>query len=81
MRELIVPRNPLRSATILQREKFDIIHFSPLTIFSPIWGVPGRKVATLHGAEQLLQPRFVRKLELAHEKFVVPAYARRMHGS
>lgn len=79
VRELIVPRNPLRSTQILRRENFDIVHYSPLTIYSPIWGVPGLKVATLHGVEQLLQPQFVGKLELAHERVVVPAYARRMN--
>jgi len=78
VRELIVPRNVLCSTRILIKKKFDIVHYSPLTIYSPIWGVPGRKVATLHGVEQLLQPQFVGKLELAHERFVVPAYARRM---
>lgn len=77
-RELIVPRNPLRSAAVLRRERFDIVHFSPLTIYSPIWGVPGKKMATIHGAEQLLMPQFYGKVELAHEYFVVPVYARRM---
>lgn len=76
--ELIVPRNPLRSAAILRRERFDIVHYSPLTVFSPIWGVPGRKMATIHGAEQLLVPQFFGKIELAHELIVVPPYMRRM---
>jgi glycosyltransferase involved in cell wall biosynthesis len=78
IRELVVPRNPLRSAAVLRRERFDIVHYAPLTIYSPIWGIPSKKVATLHGAEQLLLPQFVGKLELAHEYFIVPAYARRM---
>jgi glycosyltransferase involved in cell wall biosynthesis len=80
VRELIVPRNPLLSARVLRKERFDIVHFAPLTIFSPIWGVPGRKVATMHGAEQLLVPQFYGKIELAHEYFIVPLYARRMDG-
>jgi glycosyltransferase involved in cell wall biosynthesis len=78
VRELIVPRNLLQCGRIMRKENFDIVHYSPLTIYSPIWRVPGRKVATLHGVEQLLQPQFVGGLELAHERFVVPAYARRM---
>jgi glycosyltransferase involved in cell wall biosynthesis len=78
VRELIVPRNPLRSAAALRRERFDIIHYSPLTIFAPIWGVPGRKMATIHGAEQLLVPQYYNKIELAHEYFVVPVYVRQM---
>jgi glycosyltransferase involved in cell wall biosynthesis len=76
--ELIVPRNPFRSAAVLRREKFDVVHYSPLTIYSPIWGVPGRKLATIHGAEQLLVPQFYSRLELAHEIFIVPIYARHM---
>lgn len=78
VRELIVPRNPLRSAAALRRERFDIVHYSPLTIYAPIWAVPGRKMATIHGAEQLLVPQFYSKVELAHEYFVVPVYVRRM---
>jgi glycosyltransferase involved in cell wall biosynthesis len=77
-RELIVPRNPLRSATVLRRERFDLVHYAPLTIYAPIWAVPGKKMATIHGAEQLLVPQFYGKVELAHERLVVPAYARKM---
>jgi glycosyltransferase involved in cell wall biosynthesis len=80
VRELIVPRNPISSARVLRKEGFDLVHYAPLTIFSPIWGVPARKVATIHGAEQLLVPQFFGKVELAHEYFIVPAYARRMDG-
>ncbi|HOX31133.1 MAG TPA: glycosyltransferase family 1 protein [Spirochaetales bacterium] len=78
VRELVVPRSPLRSAAVLRREKFDLVHYSPLTIYAPIWGVPGKKLATIHGAEQLLVPQFYGKVELAHEYLVVPPYARRM---
>ena len=78
VRELIVPRNPLRAATALRRGKFAVVHYAPLTIFAPIWGVHARKVATIHGAEQLLVPQFYGMIELAHEYLVVPAYARRM---
>ncbi len=77
-RELIVPRNPLRAAAALRRERFDLVHYAPLTIYSPIWGVPAKKVATLHGAEPLLVPQYYGKVLLAHEYLVVPFYARRM---
>ena len=77
-RELVVPRNPVLASAVLRRENFDVVHYAPLTIYAPIWGIRAKKVATMHGAEQLLQPQFVGKLELAHEYFVVPAYARRM---
>ena len=78
VRELIVPRNPIRAAAVLRRERFDVVHYSPLTIYSPIWGVPARKVATIHGAEQFLVPQYYGKIELAHEHLIVPPYARRM---
>jgi glycosyltransferase involved in cell wall biosynthesis len=76
--ELIVSRNPLCAAAALRRRRFAIVHYAPLTIYAPIWGVHARKVATIHGAEQLLVPQFYGKIELAHEYLVVPAYARRM---
>ena len=78
VRELIVPHNPLLSARVLRKERFDLVHYSPLTINSPIWGIRSKKVATIHGAEQLLVPQFFGKLELAHEYFVIPVYVRRM---
>ncbi|MCX7025039.1 MAG: glycosyltransferase family 1 protein [Spirochaetes bacterium] len=78
IRELVVPRNPILAAATLRRERFDIVHYSPLTIYSPIAGISGRKLATMHGAEQLWVPRFYGKLELAHEILVVPVLARMM---
>ena len=78
VRELIVPRNPLFAARVLRREKFDVVHYTPLTIYAPIWGNSSRKVATIHGAEQFHIPQFYGKLELAHEHLIGPSYARRM---
>ena len=78
VRELIVPRNPLQAGRRLRRERFDVVHYTPLTIYAPIWGVPSRKVATVHGAEQFHVPQFYSTVEVAHEKLVVPPYIRRM---
>jgi glycosyltransferase involved in cell wall biosynthesis len=80
VRELIVPRNPLKFAAILRRERFDLVHYTPLTIYSPIWFVPNKKVATIHGVEQLLLPQFFGKAEMFHERVLVPIFARRMDG-
>ncbi len=77
-RELVIPRNPIGASAVLRRERFDVVHYAPLTIYAPIWGVPGRKVATIHGAEQLLVPQHYGKVELAHEYLIVPIYARHM---
>ncbi len=77
-RELIVPRNPISAGRVLARERFDILHYSPLTVYAPLWGVKARKVATIHGVEQLLLPRFYSTATYAHELLVVPRYARAM---
>jgi glycosyltransferase involved in cell wall biosynthesis len=80
VRELLVPRNPLRSMGVLRRERFDLVHYTPLTVYAPIWLVPNKKVATIHGVEQLLVPRFFGALEMFHERKLVPLFARRMDG-
>jgi glycosyltransferase involved in cell wall biosynthesis len=80
VKELLIPRNPAVSSRAIERGGFDLVHYSPLTFYAPIWGVRARKVATMHGAEQLLLPRFHGPIELAHEAFLVPAYGRLMDG-
>jgi glycosyltransferase involved in cell wall biosynthesis len=80
VRELIIPRNPLRAMLILRRESFDLVHYTPLTIYAPIWLVPNKKAATIHGVEQLLIPRFFGPLEMFHERRLVPVFARKMDG-
>ncbi len=76
--ELIIPRNPLAATLALAKRKFDVLHHTPLTFFSPVWGLPAKRMATIHGAEQLLVPRFYGAAEMAHERWLVPVYARRM---
>lgn len=76
--EMIIPRNPFKSAAVLRRHHFDVLHFTPLTFFAPIWGTPGKKMATIHGIEQLLVPQFYGRLEMLHERYLVPLYARKM---
>lgn len=78
VREMIIPRNPLLSAGVLRRERFDLVHYSPLTVFSPIWFVPGKKTATVHGVEEVLFPQGYSRLHRAHEALVMPSYMRRM---
>ena len=76
--EIIIPRNPIKAAAVLRRYHFDVLHFTPLTVFAPIWNTPGKKMATIHGVEQLLVPQFYGKLEMLHERHLVPVYARKM---
>jgi glycosyltransferase involved in cell wall biosynthesis len=80
VRELVVPRNPFKAMLILRRERFDLVHYTPLTIYAPIWLVPNKKAATIHGVEQLLIPRFFSPLEMFHERRLVPVFARKMDG-
>ncbi|MBP7496010.1 MAG: glycosyltransferase family 4 protein [Spirochaetales bacterium] len=76
--ELIIPRNPVAATLVLRKWHFDILHYTPLTAYSPIWGLKAKKVATIHGAEQLIVPRFYGTIEMLHERFLVPIYARQM---
>lgn len=78
-RELIIPRTPLFAAAVLRRYRFDVLHHGPLTIFSPIFFSGGKKrMATIHGAEQLITPELYGPITMAHEEHLVPFYARRM---
>jgi len=77
VRELIVPRNPIQAGLRLRQERFDVVHYTPLTLYAPVWGVPSRKVATVHGAEQFPAPQPHGRAEVAHER-LAPLYVRRM---
>ncbi len=81
--ELIIPRNPLRAAAAIRKyhkevHPFDVLHFTPVTFFAPIWGTPGVHTATNHGFEQLLVPQFYGPIEMLHERTLVPFYFRQM---
>ena len=76
--EILIPRNPLRASALLRRHDFDLLHYSPLTVYAPVFGLRARKVATIHGAEQALVPRYYSPLTVLHEFLVFPHYARGM---
>jgi glycosyltransferase involved in cell wall biosynthesis len=77
--DIILPRNPIRAAEIIKRHDFDLIHYSPLTIYAPIFGLPKiKKIATAHGVEPYLCPELYDRLTVWHEKYVFPLYARKM---
>jgi len=77
-RQIIIPRNPFRARKALDPFDFDILHYNPLTVYSPIWGIKAKKVATEHGAEPVLIPRLYSPLAVLHEALVVPYYDRKM---
>lgn len=80
VREMIVPRNPIVASRILSLERFDIIHYTPLSIYAPIWGIRARRTATVHGIEEVLYPEGYTLIQRMHELILQPAYMRRMDG-
>ncbi|OHE62715.1 MAG: hypothetical protein A2Z99_20770 [Treponema sp. GWB1_62_6] len=81
VKEIIVSRNPLSSATVMRSLAFDLIHFTQLTIYSPIWFNGARRMtATMHGADELQTAAVQSAVKLAHERWVVPFFARKMDG-
>ena len=77
--ELILPRNPLAASKKLRSAGLDIVHYNPLTIYSPLFVGDGTKrVATIHGAAPVFLPEQYSLVKTLHERSVVPAFARRM---
>ncbi len=76
--EIIIPRSPVSAARVLRQWDFDVLHHSPLTVFSPVFGLRARRVATIHSAEPNIIPQYYTRLERAHAKYLKPVYARKM---
>lgn len=78
--ELIIPKNPIFASIKLKKANFDLIHYTPLNILSPIWIKKFKKVATIHGGggSQLLLPHLYGKIKLFRTKVVKPYYAKKM---
>ncbi len=77
--EILIPRNPLAAAAALRPYNFDILHHSPLTIFSPLVGLKVKRVATIHSAEPNIIPQYYTLAERAHARVIKPVYARKMN--
>ncbi len=78
--ELLIPRNPFSASRALGRQNFDIIHYTPLSIFAPIWVKSPKKTATIHGIEERLLPQGYPLHHRLHEYYLHPAYMRMMDG-
>ncbi|MFX1375587.1 MAG: glycosyltransferase family 4 protein [Promethearchaeota archaeon] len=76
--ELIVSMNPIIATSKLIKENFDILHFSPLTILSPIWLKKPKKVATIHGGGALFLPDQFNIFKIVHSQIIRPYYARKL---
>lgn len=75
---LTVSRNPVRAAWELRDRRFDIVHYSPLSIFSPLFIRASARCATLHPDDELIIPECYSLLRRLHSRHLVGAYARKM---
>ncbi len=80
VRELIIPRNPFAAGRVLDRERFDVVHYAPLSVFTPLWGVRAKKTATVHGIEETLFPSGYSLAQRLNGTVLQPAYMRLMDG-
>ncbi|TKJ20181.1 MAG: glycosyl transferase family 1 [Promethearchaeota archaeon Loki_b32] len=78
--QLIISKNPLLATIKLIKEKFDILHFYPITIFSPIWLRKPKKITSIHGggAAQFYFPYQYSKIKVLHSRIIKPFYIRKM---
>lgn len=78
--ELIIPKNPISAHFKLRKENFDILHYAPVTILSPIWLKNPKKVATIHGggAAQYYFPNHYSRWQVLHAKLIKPLYIRKL---
>jgi glycosyltransferase involved in cell wall biosynthesis len=80
IREIVIHKNPIIGSWQLYKYNFDIIHYSPLTIKSPIWIVGSKKIATIHGASDLDLKNGYGLVKYFHSRFIVPYLAKKMNG-
>jgi glycosyltransferase involved in cell wall biosynthesis len=76
--EIIIPRNPICAALKLRRYRFDILHYSPLSVFAPMFALGAKKIATIHGAEEAVYPEGYSLVARLHERYAMPVLARRL---
>lgn len=78
IKDIVIPRNPFKASKILKKEGFDLLHFSPLTVFAPIWISNVKKVATIHGAAPLFLPKQYSLVKKLHDKYLRAIFSRKM---
>lgn len=76
--ELVIPRNPLRAAGVLRPYHFDILHYSPLSVYAPMFRLDAKKIATIHGAEEVIYPEGYSLVARLHERYAMPILARKL---
>ncbi|MDR1747981.1 MAG: glycosyltransferase family 4 protein [Spirochaetaceae bacterium] len=80
VRELLIPRNPLSASKIIAKQRFDIVHYSPLSVYAPLWGVTAKKTATIHGIEEVLYPQGYSFIQRFHDTKIQPLLMKKMDG-
>ncbi len=78
VREIIIPRNPLLASLALRRYDFDVLHYSPLSVYAPMFALRAKKIATIHGAEEAIYPEGYTLVARLHERYAMPVLARRL---
>ncbi|QEG20298.1 glycosyltransferase family 4 protein [Mariniblastus fucicola] len=76
--DVIIPRNPLRASLALRKYNLSIVHYHPLSIMSPIAMLPGKKVATIHGAAEDFIPGHYSLSRRLNSRLIKPAFSRKM---
>ncbi len=76
--EIIIPRNPILASLHLRKYRFDILHYSPLSVYAPMFALGAKKIATIHGAEEAVYPEGYSLVARLHERFAMPVLARRL---
>jgi len=81
IKEIIIPRNPVLASIKLKKLNLHILHYSPLTVFSPIYcNSRVKKVATIHGGAPDYVPGLMNWKNVIHQKLITPLLIRRMNG-
>jgi glycosyltransferase involved in cell wall biosynthesis len=78
VRELLIPRNPILASLALKAHRFDILHYSPLSVYAPMFALKAKKIATIHGAEEAIYPEGYSFVARIHERFAMPVLARKL---
>lgn len=78
VREILIPRNPLAASAVLRPYGFRILHYSPLSVYAPMFRLPAKKMATIHGAEEAVYPQGFSWIARMHEKYAMPVLARKL---
>lgn len=78
IKDIVIPRNPLKASKILKKENFDLLHYSPLTFFAPLWLKDVKKVATIHGAAPVFLPKQYSLIKKLHDKYLRKFLSKKM---